>query len=114
MRVPVLVPMGPTAKVPVRYLMRLSGDDFGGFDPETLTIRISKTRCQTPEAVWATVWHEMAHASLWVSGWGSFLTPKTEEAVVTALEYSIAPFMLFNRAAKGVRWREVAFPFEGE
>lgn len=112
MRVPVLVPMGPSVKVPVRYVQRLEGDDFGEFCPEALTVRVSKTRAKSPHDVWTTVWHELAHAALWISGWGKALTPAQEEAVVTALEFSIAPFMLFNPTAPGVRWREIAFPWE--
>ncbi|MES3012648.1 MAG: hypothetical protein V4750_02825 [Pseudomonadota bacterium] len=114
MRVPVLVPMGPAVKIPVRYVRALEAEAFGTFCPEDLVIRVSKARNLSSKQVWETVWHELAHAALWVSGWGRALTDEQEEGVVTALEFAIAPFMVFNPAAKGVRWRDVAFPFEAE
>jgi len=111
-RVPILIPMGNSLKLPVRYVQRVEADAFGEFCPEALTVRISKTRNKSPQQVWQTVWHEMAHAALWTSGWGKALTDEQEEGVVTALEFSIAPFMLFSAKAPGVRWREVRFPWE--
>lgn len=111
MRVPTLVPIGQH-KIKVRYVTRLSDDDFGEWDPETFTVSISRSKHTDATKVWHTVWHELSHAALELSGWGKMLTEKQEEAVVTALEYALVPLMTFKANAAGVHWREVRFPFE--
>ncbi len=114
MRVPVLVPVGGH-KVPLRYVWRLSGEnDYGEYVVEDRLIRVSKTRCSTPEIVWATVWHELAHAAVSLAGVGQIVSGVREEAVVTAIEFGMAPLMLFRQDVPGMRWREVSFPFERE
>lgn len=112
MRVPVLVPIGPHL-VSVRYAKALDDNDYGAFCPETQQISVSKSRCASPDDVFKTCFHEMLHAALWFTGWGRYLTPRQEEAVVTALEFCIGPLIVFSQSAKGIKWREVKFPFEG-
>ncbi len=113
MRVPILVPLGPY-KVPIRYVRRCHDDEFGHYDQDERLIRISKRRCVLPDIVWATVWHELAHAAIAIAGGGNLITLAREEAIVGAIEFALAPLMLMRPDAAGVRWRDVAFPFETE
>jgi hypothetical protein len=112
MRVPVLIPIGAHVKLPIRYVEQLEANVFGDFCPESLVVRVSKSRHTSSDQLFTTIWHELAHAALWISGWGKALTDEQEEAVVTALEFSIAPYMVFSSKAPGVRWREIQFPWE--
>jgi hypothetical protein len=110
MRVPVLVPIGPY-KVPIRYVRRCDEDAYGEYCVEDRAVLVSKTRNRTADHVWSTVWHELAHAAVTLCA-GKLITLAREEAVVGAIEFGLAPLMLMRHDAPGVRWREIAFPFE--
>lgn len=111
MRVPILVPVGPY-KVTLRYVLRCDDDAYGEYVVEDRIVRVSKTRNVTPDQVWSTVWHELAHAAVTLACGGRLVTLAREEAIVGAIEFALAPLMRFNPAARGVRWRDVAFAFE--
>lgn len=111
MRVPVQARIGSHI-ISIRYVREIDDNAYAEFSRDERVLRISKTRNESAEAVWLCVWHELAHGALWYSGWNHCLTEAQEEAVVSAIEHALGPLMLLNPKAPGVRWREVAFPFE--
>ncbi len=117
MRVPVRIPIGGR-NVPVEYLEQVLDDD--GVTPLTgatlgdpTRIQISMTENRCPEAVKATLLHEMVHVAFELTGHHELLTENQEEALVVALESMLAPVLAFQSKA-GIKYRELEFPFEDE
>lgn len=74
-----------------------------------LHIRISKSQNRTAEKLWGTLFHELAHVVMELTGHRELLGEKQEEGVVYALEAMLAPLLTLSTRA-GVRFREVPFP----
>lgn len=65
-------------------------DTLGLFDPQSMEIKILDT------VYWdKTLFHEILHAALFVSGSSNLMEPREEEALVTGLEHAL--FSLYKR-----------------
>lgn len=113
MKVPVTVSVGGF-KFRVEYPDAIpdeSGDLSGNCTVSTLTIKISKTQNPTPEIVLRTLFHELVHAALGLTGHSEMLGEKHEEGITYALENMLAGLFVFSPNA-AVTYREVDFPWE--
>ena len=83
--------LGQKVKVVVTALKGLHGD----FNGETLVIRINQNA--TIESAQSTLFHEMLHACLKISGLGELLNEKLEEGIVSMLEIALRPFIILQK-----------------
>lgn len=78
-------------KIQVRTFkhLELDGHDLlGRFESDKMQISLLK------RDEWRSVlWHEMAHAALFLSGAGEGLTASKEEAIVLVIEHALFPFI---------------------
>lgn len=78
--------------------LRASDDDscFGLTDGAARVITLCTTKNNTPKKMEDTLFHECAHAILYVAGLSELLDGKMEEAVVLAIENGLSP--LYRRS----------------
>jgi hypothetical protein len=112
MRVPVSIPMGGK-RVRISYKASLPGGEYGLCVPATFRVTVSKAACESPEDVFSTVFHELKHIALYMTGQSENLKLGQEEGIVTGMEQMLAPLFMFNPAAD-IKWREIQFPWEEE
>ena len=115
MRVPVRIPIGGK-QVTVEYPLVVQGDKdeedlYGDTSSNGRRIRISLTECKSDADLLATVFHEMLHSALAISGVTAVLNPTSEEAVACSLESMLSPLLCLNENA-GIKWREIEMPWE--
>jgi hypothetical protein len=81
-------------RVKIKYTSKdmYDGDTelHGAFCPSTMTIFVS-----TQSDISATILHEICHGILAISGVGSMINMKTEEAIVSALESGLKDYFKF-------------------
>lgn len=81
-------------RVKIKYTSKemYDGDTelHGCFCADTMTIHIS-----THSDVSATILHEICHTILFISGAGTLISGKTEEAIVSALESGLKDYFRF-------------------
>lgn len=73
----------------ISYQKRIAGNLFGETLPDTKRIKIKSDL--TPAALEATLFHEMMHAALFMSGLSQIVTEDMEEAIIRAIEHGLAP-----------------------
>lgn len=118
MRVPVQISVGGKL-VKITYPDTVPGhsesdpDCWGDTTSDGLEIRISRSRHKTEREVFSTIFHEVLHSTLTISGICHMLGDKLEESVVTGTENAIAPLFCFNPDAK-IKWKDIDFPQEDE
>lgn len=110
MKVPVSIPIAGK-RVRVAYVDYVEGNPYAEVSADRLLITVSKTRNESPADVWRSILHELVHVALDFSGHCKWLSEAKEEAIVHAIETMLAPVLAFG-SVKGMRWREVHFPFE--
>jgi len=110
MRVPVVIPVAGK-KVRLLYKEVLEDNAYALVAADRLTIDVSKTRNISPTDVWRSILHELAHVALDFSGHCKWLKEPQEEAIVHSFEVMLGPILVLA-PVKGIRWREVRFPFE--
>ena len=115
MRVPVSIPIGGR-NVRVEYLEQVFDDDgitplSGATVGDPVYIQISMTENKSPDAIKATLYHEMCHVAFELTGHHELLTEQQEEAIVVALESMLSPVLAFQTKV-GIKYREVEFPWE--
>jgi len=114
MRVPVAVKMVRWIKV--KYVPEIieKGFHVAGeslFDEDL--IRINKDFHDNASQLLATLFHELDHFCLHLSGHRAWLGEKRDEALVRARENLLSPLFLLN--PKGpIIWRDIDFSWEGE
>jgi hypothetical protein len=69
----------------------LSDNTYGETDGTERTIKVDLHKHTSQEQVTSTLFHEMIHAVLHVSGQSELLRGKQEEALVVALEHGLMP-----------------------
>jgi hypothetical protein len=67
------------------------GGVFGQYDQDKMEIVLSNNIKGDPDTAWETLYHEMMHASLGLSGLAEILGETTEEAIVRNVEYIFLP-----------------------
>lgn len=118
MRVPVKIPVAGKL-VSISYPITVPGDAedadvYGDTTQDGLEIRISKSKNKTSRQVFETLYHEIKHSAITITGVAHMLGDKLEETLVTGVENAVADLFCFNPDAKGVKWKEVKFPFEDD
>lgn len=70
-----------------RYRVTINNElaEFGECNNVQGLISVNFKRCETPEIVARTFYHEIGHAFAWESGLSSFMTTSTEEMFVENL-----------------------------
>lgn len=114
MKAPVRVPVGGR-QVRVVYV-EVIFDEKGGLlcgeaYPDRALIRICKHAHKDARAVFRTLYHELCHISLGITGHNQGLQENQEEPIVYGLENMMADLFVFSPKA-GIKYREVEFPFE--
>lgn len=56
--------------------------EYGRVDRHTCVIEINRQKCERPEVVMQTFWHEVGHAWVWEAGICNFLNGQAEEMAV--------------------------------
>ena len=114
MRAPVSIPIGGH-RIRVQYVDELPAEDGTQDSGESSAlgkrIRVNKSQHNSDTEIMSTVLHEMTHIALGLGGHGELLGEKGEEAVVLCIESMLAPVLSLNPSA-GIRWREIAMPWE--
>ena len=91
--------MGRRVRVLYKKPPTEDGDQLHGYlDPRKMTIWISPD--QTKDEQFATLFHEILHVVLHLSGTNQLLDDKGEEAVVRALEHGLVPLLPALRKIK--------------
>lgn len=103
-----MIPVGGRA-VRVRYVEALPRGDRGAAGENEITV--SKSACTSGRMVFETIYHELQHVAFRQTGHSLAMTEDAEEALVYALEHSLAPLFVFSPAA-GIKYRDVSFPWE--
>lgn len=73
----------------IKYVDDMPDGQHGEMDADKKVIKIN-TNSQGEE-LHATLFHEATHAALFLTGWNERLGEQEEEALVRALEHSLAP-----------------------
>lgn len=103
MRVPAEVMVGGR-KLRVEYVDSLEGG-YGDLKMSDGLIRIAMDQHDTEEEVFSTLFHELTHYALWLTGHSEAWSDPIEEAVVTALENMLAGLFVFSKVAP-VKWKD--------
>lgn len=115
-RVPVAIPVGDRV-IKVKYVKSLQDAEghwcYGETEVDSLLIRISKTMCRNEQDVMDTLFHELGHVTFQLTGHGQTLSEGQEEAIVYALQYTLARLFVFNPAA-GIKYRSIDFGWDEE
>lgn len=104
--------------IKIRYVEELEDGDgvqiSGDTEVTTLTVRINKDigKATSEREVFATLYHELLHCALAISGHSAGWKAEQEEPIVYGIENMMASFLCFMPKVKGMRWREVKFPYE--
>lgn len=75
------------------YNASLGGDTYGETEGIERTIKVDLAKHHSQEQVASTLFHEVIHAVLHVSGQSELLKGKQEEALVVALEHGLSPII---------------------
>lgn len=108
MRVPVQVMVGGK-KVRIEYHDSLPKGISGDVVCMDGVVRISKERHKDERAVFTTLFHELTHFALHVTGHSAVWKDSQEEPLVYAIENMLADLFVFSSAAP-VKWRDVEWP----
>jgi hypothetical protein len=108
MKVPVQVMVGGK-KLRIEYPELLPEGSSGELVCGEALVRISKARHVDERAIFHTLFHEMLHFALEVTGHSAEWSDEKEEPLVYALENMLADLFLFNPRAP-VKYRDVAWP----
>jgi len=73
---------------------KLSDEYCGILDTETHTIHLNPKHCKDEESSYSTVYHELVHHALHVTGISYLLPAGTEETVVRMIENILLPSIL--------------------
>lgn len=116
MKVPVQITIGGK-KIRIEYPDVIPGDtaeegDLSG-DTQVLVrrVRISKTQNKSPEDIISTLFHEILHVAIGLTGHSEVLKSGEEEALVYALENMLGGLFVFHPMAQ-IKYRDIEFPFE--
>lgn len=105
MKVPVRIPVAGKL-ITIEYLLDLPEGIAGDTSSGSCRIRISKSRNKTEREVFDTLFHELLHVALDITGHSVEWTAAKEEPIVYALENALASLFTFNKHA-AIRWREI-------
>lgn len=110
MKVPVQATIGGY-KFAISYVDELRSDDGTGESAQTMPyehkVKVSKTMHQTERQIFATLFHEMMHCALEVTGHSErFTSVNDEESLIYALENMLGPLLCFNPNAP-IKYKEV-------
>lgn len=116
MKVPVKITL-QGRDVPIRYVKKIPGEteddpSYGEFCHIEKVITINKVRHKSGPELFSTVYHEMLHAIMDITGQNTGMSNQREEVLVRAFENSLYGVLQFNVHSPLIKWREVKFPFE--
>lgn len=110
MRVPVQVMVGGKA-VKIEYPDTLPEGNSGEVVCQDQVVKIAKDRHKDEKAVLATLFHELTHFALHVTGHSATWSDEKEEPLVYALENMLAPLFVICPSAP-VKWKDLEWPEE--
>lgn len=118
MKVPVRITI-QGRDVPIRYLKKIPGEteddpSYGEFDRVTKVITINKARHTSGPELFSTVYHEILHAIMDITGQNTGMSEHREETLVRAFENSLYGVLQLNVSSPLVKWREIKFSFESD
>lgn len=115
MLVPVRLPLAGKM-VKIEYVDKIVDGEGHSIWGESINgenhIRVSRSRPDSAEQVWATIYHELVHVTWDISGATNALDEKTEEMLVHGLDNLLAPIIALRPKIPGAKYAEVEFDYE--